>query len=211
MKTMKRDSSPRMSAIPDSRLRGLEDGRRSMMESGHQGHAPHAADDGDTHPRTQIDGNDPSSRVSPISDKLRGLDERLMMEFGDQGHAPHADNKDLFLVVGRMEQFCSKVTTDEKTEILRSSLSRSRSDIDLNLCGSSSGSPLGPPSIDTSRTRTRRRRSTQFHCRNAGCRTHFLTSRLRHNYMRRDCQFRNIQTSCGTQSQVELGNNPLKC
>ena len=56
-----------------------------------------------------------------------------MMEFGDQGHALHADNKDLSLVVNSLEQLCSKVTTDEMTEILRSSPSRSRSDIDLNM------------------------------------------------------------------------------
>ena len=70
------------------------------------------------------------------------------MEFGDQGHAPHTENKGLSLIVDRLEQLCSKITTDEMTEILRSSPSRSRSDIDLNMCGSSSGSPPGPPSID---------------------------------------------------------------
>ena len=80
------------------------------------------------------------------------------------------------------------VKRDEKIEVLRSSPGRSRSDIGRNVSGSSSGSPPRPR--DTPRSRTNRRRSTQFHCLNAGCCTHFLTSRLRDNHMRRDCQFR---------------------
>ena len=75
-------------------------------------------------------------------------------------------------------------------EILRSSPNRSRSDLNLNMSGSSSGSPPASPTRDTPRTRHRRRRSSQFHCSNPGCRTHFATRGLRDRHMRSDCQFR---------------------
>ena len=79
-----------------------------------------------------------------------------------------------------------------EVEVLRSSPGRSRSDIGQNL-SSSPGSPPGHSIRDTPISRTRRRRSSQFHCLNAGCRTHFLTRGLRDSHMRRNCQFRVTQ------------------
>ena len=81
-----------------------------------------------------------------------------------------------------------EVRQEEKREVLRSSPSRSRSDIGQNL-SSSPGSPPAHPTRDTPISRHRRRRSSQFHCQNAGCRTHFPTRGLRDSHMRRNCQF----------------------
>ena len=88
----------------------------------------------------------------------------------------------------------ANVAEEVPLEVLRSSPNRSRSDLGGQISPSSSGSPPGPltPSRNTPGRRNRRRRRSQFHCENAGCRTHFQTRGLRDRHMR-DCQYRASQ------------------